>query len=83
MYLLAKFGGHRFYGIRDINSYIGSYMNISEKDKLTASILHIERFSKSGIRFQIPKYRTRLAGKQQQQTEQRQVQSAKCFTQTQ
>ena len=49
MYLLAKFDGHGPYGNRDINSYINSYMNTSKKAELTASIYHIERFSKSGI----------------------------------
>ena len=42
MYLLAKFDGHRSYGNRNINSY----MNSSDKAELTASVRHIERFSK-------------------------------------
>ena len=49
MYLISKFGGRRFYGNVDFNSYINSYMNTSEKAKLTASVCHIERFSKSRI----------------------------------
>ena len=33
-----------------VSLYLSSYMNISEKrDEFTASIRHIERFSKSGI----------------------------------
>ena len=31
MYLLAKVGGHRSYGNRDINSYINSYMDTFDK----------------------------------------------------
>ena len=46
MYL---FGGERSYGNGDINSYINAYMNTSEKAEFIASILRIERFSKSGI----------------------------------
>ena len=50
MYLLAKFGVHRSYGNGDSSSYINSYMNeYLEKTKLSASIRHIARFSKSGI----------------------------------
>ena len=49
MYLLAKFAGHRSYENGNINPYINSYMNTSEKAELSASIRHIERFSKSGI----------------------------------
>ena len=42
---LAKFGGHRFYRNKDINSY----MDILEKAELTASICHIAKSLKSGI----------------------------------
>ena len=49
MYLLAKSGSHRSYGNGDTNCYINSYINSSEKVKLTWSIHHIERLSKSGI----------------------------------
>ena len=45
MYLLAKFGGHRSYRNRDINSYI----NTLGKVEFTASIRHIAIFLKSGI----------------------------------
>ena len=48
MYLPAEFGGHKSYGNGAINSYMNSYMNTSAKAKLTASLRHIERFSKSG-----------------------------------
>ena len=45
-----KFGGHRSYGNRGINSGINCYMNTTiEIDKLTSSIRHTERFSKSEI----------------------------------
>ena len=49
MYLLAKFGGHRSHGNGDINSYINSYMITWQEAELTASVHHIERFSKSGV----------------------------------
>ena len=49
MYLLHKFGGHRFYGNEDTYSHINFYMNSSEKAELTASVRHIEGFTKSGI----------------------------------
>ena len=51
MYLLAKFCGHGSYGNGNMNPYINinPYMSISEKAELTASVRHIERFSKSGI----------------------------------
>ena len=49
MYLLVKFGGRRSCGNGDIDSYINSYMYTSEKAELTASIHHLQRFSKSGI----------------------------------
>ena len=49
MYLLAKFGDHRFYRNGDINSYINSYMDTLEIAALTALICHIGRFLKSGI----------------------------------
>ena len=48
MYLLGKFGRHRFYGNGYI-SYINSYVITSEKSELNASIHHIERILKSGI----------------------------------
>ena len=44
-----KFGGRRFYGNGDINSYTNYYMNASEKAELNTSIGQIERFLKSGI----------------------------------
>ena len=47
--MLAKFGGDRSYGNGDAISYINSYMNTLEKAELTASLRHIERFSKSVI----------------------------------
>ena len=53
MYPLAKFGGHRFYRNKDINSY----MDILEKAELTASICHIAKSLKSGIpicNFEVP-----------------------------
>ena len=46
MYLLVKFGA---FGNGDINSNTNSYMNTIKKAQLTASVHHIERFSKSGI----------------------------------
>ena len=49
MYLLAKCSGHRSYGNGDVNSYINSYMNTSEKGELTSLVGHIERFSKSEV----------------------------------
>ena len=49
MELLAKPGSHRSYGNGDTNCYINSCINSSEKVKLTWSIHHIERFSKSEI----------------------------------
>ena len=49
MYLLVKLGGHRSCGNGNIDSYINSYMYTSAKAELTASIHHLERFSKSGI----------------------------------
>ena len=49
MYLLAKFGGYRFYRNGDISSYIKYYMDTLEKGELTTSIRHVARFIKSGI----------------------------------
>ena len=49
MYLLAKFGDHRFYRNGDINSYISSYKDTLEKAEVISSIWHIARFLKSGI----------------------------------
>ena len=49
IYLLAKIGDRTSYRNRNVNPYINSYMNISEKVEPTARILYIERFSKSGI----------------------------------
>ena len=49
MYLLAKFGSYRLYGNGDINSYISFYINTLENDEFTASVRHIEIFSKSGM----------------------------------
>ena len=71
MHLLAKIRGNRSYGNGDINSYINSYMNILEKAKLTASIRHVERFSKSGLPIDTWKSRTRLAEKREEEEEQR------------
>ena len=50
MYLLAKFDDHRSYRNVDINSYINSCIDTLEKTELTASICHIAKFLKSGIR---------------------------------
>ena len=49
MYLLVKFGDHRSYRNRDINSYTNSYMDTLEKPELAALIRHIAIFLKSGM----------------------------------
>ena len=49
MYLPAKFGGHRSYRNRYINSYTNSYMDTLEKPELAALIRHIAIFLKSGM----------------------------------
>ena len=59
MYLLAKFGGHRFYRNKDINSCNNVCRNTSEKAEVTAFISHIENISKSGI----PIYNSVVLGK--------------------
>ena len=64
MYLLVKFGA---FGNGDINSNTNSYMNTIKKVELTASVHHIERFSKSGI--PIYNSRTRLAEKPEEEGE--------------
>ena len=46
MYLLTKPGGHKSYGNGDVNSFIESYMYLSKKAELTASVHHTDRFSK-------------------------------------
>ena len=74
MYLLAKFGGHKSYQNGDINSYISSYMNTSEKAKLTASVHHIARYLKPRILIVLG-----MAGRKTTQEEHRQLQSV-CFT---
>ena len=56
MYLLVKFGGHRFYRNGDIKCYINSYMDTLDKAELTTtSIHHIVKFLKSGIPIYHPK----------------------------
>ena len=64
MYLLVKFGA---FGNGDINSNTNSYMNTMKKVELTASVHHIERFSKSGI--PIYNSKTRLAEKPEEEGE--------------
>ena len=49
MYLPAKFCDHRSHRSRNVNNHFSYYVNISEKAEITASIYHIERFSKSQI----------------------------------
>ena len=49
MYLFAKSGDHTSYRNEVINFYINPYMDTLEKSELTASILRIAIFSKSGI----------------------------------
>ena len=79
MYLLAKFGSYRYYGNGDINSYISSYMNTLEKAGLTASVHHIERFSKSEITI----YNAEVPGtasRKTRKTRRRRTQAiAKCY----
>ena len=41
--------GNRVYGNGDINFYINSYMNVSQKAELYVSIRHVERLSTSRI----------------------------------
>ena len=68
MYLLAIFGGHKSCENEDTNSYSNCYMNTSVKAQFTASVHHIERFSKSGIWF----YNSEVldtAGKKQEKEE--------------
>ena len=60
---------HRSYGNGDIYFFISSYMNTWEKAKLTVSIRHIERFSRSRYWFTIPKFQTRLAENQEKEQE--------------
>ena len=55
MYMAAKFGGHRSYRNANINSYFNFYMDTLEKAEASASIGHIVRFSKSGIKIYISK----------------------------
>ena len=76
MYLLAKFGGQKSYRNGDVNYCINFHMNTLEKAELTASISHIERFSKSEI--PILKSKTRLVEKQEEEEE-----SVMHLTQTQ
>ena len=58
MYLLAKFSGHRSYGNGDINSYINSYMNISEKAERTAQppILRHFQNQETDLQFRSPRH---------------------------
>ena len=49
MYLLAKFGNHRFSRNEDVNFFFNFYMNTLEKAELTALVRHIERFLESGM----------------------------------
>ena len=80
MYLIAKFGGHRFYGNGDINSYL----NNSQKSDLTASVHHIERFTKSGLSIYDSKVPDSAgAKKREEEEESRQLQSLTRITQTQ
>ena len=81
MYLIAKSGGHGSYGNGDINSFINFYINTSERVEVTASIRHIERFSKSGLAIynsEVPETVGRKKGE-----EHRQLQSVMYFMQTQ
>ena len=57
MCLIAKSGGFRSHGNEDINSYVNSYTNTSEKAEPTASTRFIKRFSKPGI----PTYNSEVA----------------------
>ena len=76
MYLHATFGGHRSYGNGDINSYINSYMNTSEKAELAFSISHTERFSK----LEIPIYYSEVPDKADRKTRTRRTKTiAKCY----
>ena len=45
MCLLTKSGGHKSCGNGDVNYFIKSYVNISEKAELTASVRHIDHKS--------------------------------------
>ena len=47
--LLANFKDHRSYWSGDVNLYINSNVNNSEKAKLTTLIRHIDEFSNLGI----------------------------------
>ena len=71
--------GYRSYGNGDINFYIYSYTNTWEKAELTTSERHIERFSKLGIPFIIPKSRTRLAEKREEEGEEKNTGNCKAL----
>ena len=70
------------YGNGDINLYINSYLNISEKAEIDILIHHTERFSKSGILICSSKSWTRMAEKREKE-EHTQLQSVMRFTETQ
>ena len=58
-------------------------MYILEKAEFIASIRHIARFLKSDLPVTVLKSRIRVAEKQEEEEEHRQLQSVFCFTQTQ
>lgn len=49
MFLLARFGSHKFHENGDISSYISSYVDDLAKDEFPALLYHIEIFLKSII----------------------------------
>ena len=64
MYLTAKSGGFRSHGNEDINSYVNSYTNTSEKAEPTASTRFIKRFSNQEYHLTILKSRTQQGEKE-------------------
>ena len=75
MYLVANFGNGEN---GDIKSYISSYLNILEKAKLTTSVIHIDRISKSRIPIYNSKVQTQADRKKRR--EQRHLQNFRRFT---
>ena len=59
----------------DINSYINSYTNSSEKAEPATTVHHIERFLNLEYRFAIPKSWTRLAEKREEEREEEEFQA--------
>ena len=67
MYLLFKFGDHKYDRLGDINCYIKSFMVTSEKAELTAPLSAISQdFQNKNTNFRIQKSRIRLEEKQEE-----------------